>query len=394
MPNELILLLFISFCGTAKAQNLVVNPDFETVNICHKYKESCSPLGWRSTSLKLFGYDKDNINGSYISLQLFDLKRTNSRKYAQTELICPLEQGQDYLISLQVKPDQFRIDQIHVGFQDSIILSANEEFVNLRGKKATLKVSKEIKQGDWIALETTYRAIGGEKYLIIGNLLRDSLTEVDPIDKKKYQKYLKTYASAKRVTYGIDQVKIIPLDSGVEICENHEIEKNRISKDSVRHTLIRIGQELIRKEVLVPDQSMSVQSTPVQPIDISKVSEDKRIDLPKKRIINDVNFQFDEAKLIAASIEALDEIAAVMNAKPETNAYITGYTDSNGSEEYNLRLSLQRAIAVKEYLVSHNVSATRLVVEGKGEKEPIATGEDEGSRQLNRRVEITLFYRQ
>ena len=46
-------------CVTGITQNLLLNSDFEDVNICHVYKEPCSPKAWRATTLKLFGYDKD-----------------------------------------------------------------------------------------------------------------------------------------------------------------------------------------------------------------------------------------------------------------------------------------------------------------------------------------------
>lgn len=67
---------------------------------------------------------------------------------------------------------------------------------------------------------------------------------------------------------------------------------------------------------------------------------------------------------------------------------IVGYTDSKGSEEYNQGLSVRRALAVKDYLVSEGVDATLIDVSGKGESDPVASNDTEEGRARNRRVEI------
>lgn len=67
---------------------------------------------------------------------------------------------------------------------------------------------------------------------------------------------------------------------------------------------------------------------------------------------------------------------------------IAGHTDSRGTVAYNMRFSLRRAEAVREYLVSKGIAAARLVVKAYGESQPVADDQTEDGRFKNRRVEL------
>jgi OOP family OmpA-OmpF porin len=91
----------------------------------------------------------------------------------------------------------------------------------------------------------------------------------------------------------------------------------------------------------------------------------------------------------------LDEIAqALVTNTSITNVIISGYTDRIGTAKYNQKLSERRANAVKDYLVSKNVSADRLTAEGKGKSNPVVTCTEKNLHELivclepNRRVEV------
>jgi outer membrane protein OmpA-like peptidoglycan-associated protein len=69
---------------------------------------------------------------------------------------------------------------------------------------------------------------------------------------------------------------------------------------------------------------------------------------------------------------------------------IEGFTDSRGTDEYNLQLSQSRADAVASAIIQRGVDAQRVRALGYGEGFPVAGNDNEGSRQLNRRVEIVV----
>ncbi|HAI81892.1 MAG TPA: hypothetical protein DCL65_12835, partial [Chryseobacterium sp.] len=101
---------------------------------------------------------------------------------------------------------------------------------------------------------------------------------------------------------------------------------------------------------------------------------------------NMVNFGFDSSDLTPAAKANLDKLAQVLKNNMDTNINIYGHTDSKGTDAYNLSLSERRAAAVKNYLVSQGVSASRMFTMGVGEKEPVASNDTDAGRAENRRV--------
>jgi len=105
---------------------------------------------------------------------------------------------------------------------------------------------------------------------------------------------------------------------------------------------------------------------------------------------NMVNFGFDSSDLTPAAKANLDKLAQVLKNNIDTNINIYGHTDSKGTDAYNLSLSERRAAAVKNYLVSQGVSASRMFTMGVGEREPIASNDTDAGRAENRRVEFAI----
>lgn len=99
-------------------------------------------------------------------------------------------------------------------------------------------------------------------------------------------------------------------------------------------------------------------------------------------------FEFNSAVLKTSSYLTLDEIAREMKKYPEMKFNLNGHSSSEGTESRNMTLSIDRATAVKSYLVSAGISGRNLEAKGFGESMPVNTNNTEGARQQNRRVEI------
>lgn len=103
-----------------------------------------------------------------------------------------------------------------------------------------------------------------------------------------------------------------------------------------------------------------------------------------------VTFAFDSSNLTALAKTNLDKLSEVLINNPDTNINIYGHTDSKGSDDYNQKLSERRANAVKSYLVSKGIAASRMFALGEGEAMPIASNDTDEGRAKNRRVEFAI----
>ena len=99
-------------------------------------------------------------------------------------------------------------------------------------------------------------------------------------------------------------------------------------------------------------------------------------------------FDFDKAIVKSQYLPHLAGAAELLNNNPGLKVDIQGHTDSAGTDEYNLRLGLRRAEAVKNVLADNGVNTGRLSISSRGERQPISNNRSSRGRSLNRRVEI------
>ena len=104
----------------------------------------------------------------------------------------------------------------------------------------------------------------------------------------------------------------------------------------------------------------------------------------------DAFFDFDKATLKPEGKAKLDDLTDKVKGITLEVIIAVGHTDSVGSDAYNQKLSEKRAQAVKDYLTSKGTDASRVYVEGKGEKQPVADNKTADGRAKNRRVEIEV----
>ncbi len=118
-----------------------------------------------------------------------------------------------------------------------------------------------------------------------------------------------------------------------------------------------------------------------------------KIEPPTTFTLEDVHFESGKATLRKSSYDRLNEMVEYMKSKPSVKLEIAGHTDNVGSKQDNKKLSLQRAKAVKNYLVEQGIEEKRLVAKGYGESQPVATNETKEGRQKNRRTEVRILER-
>ena len=104
-----------------------------------------------------------------------------------------------------------------------------------------------------------------------------------------------------------------------------------------------------------------------------------------------VHFDANSARVSNIAKAKLDEVALKLKQDSELRAHVLGYTDDRGSKAGNDRLSVQRAEAVKAYLVErHEIDPSRITIEGRGSADPVASNDTAAGRAENRRAVIIL----
>jgi OOP family OmpA-OmpF porin len=141
-----------------------------------------------------------------------------------------------------------------------------------------------------------------------------------------------------------------------------------ISENLNLDSLIKVGYKEIHKDLYLA------------PIEIGQVIR-----------LNNVFFDFDKWDLRSESFIELNRVVKLMNENPAIEIEMSAHTDSRGSDEYNFKLSDNRAKSVMEYIISKGIDRSRITSHGYGETKPVATNDTDDGRQLNRRVEFTIL---
>lgn len=106
--------------------------------------------------------------------------------------------------------------------------------------------------------------------------------------------------------------------------------------------------------------------------------------------INDVLFDFNKYTLKPGAREKMAKVAGILLAYPGLKLQLEGHTDNVGSDQYNLKLSQERADAVRDFLVQQGVSVDSISAVGLGESGPVASNDTAAGRQQNRRVDLVV----
>ncbi|MCK4694803.1 MAG: OmpA family protein, partial [Candidatus Cloacimonetes bacterium] len=153
---------------------------------------------------------------------------------------------------------------------------------------------------------------------------------------------------------------------------------------------IGLGHEDIYCVNITPPEIIEEEPPPPALVEPEEdiVLEDLQVD--EVIVIDNIYFEFDKAILLEKSFPTLDYLVKELLKNPQLTVEISGHTDDIGSNEYNLNLSLERAVSVIDYLIEKGVPADNLISKGYGEEDPIADNSTDEGRSQNRRVEMKI----
>lgn len=111
----------------------------------------------------------------------------------------------------------------------------------------------------------------------------------------------------------------------------------------------------------------------------------------KSFTLDNVYFDSGKSSLKQESFKELDELYEFLSLKPNLKIEISGHTDDVGDDDNNMILSKNRALSVKNYLLSKGISKTRIIIKAYGETKPVADNTTQEGRSKNRRIEVLVL---
>jgi outer membrane protein OmpA-like peptidoglycan-associated protein len=159
---------------------------------------------------------------------------------------------------------------------------------------------------------------------------------------------------------------------------------NKVGRDAAIGAAVgAIGGYIWSSRMEAQKRSME-QATAGTGVSVSQTADNQL----KLNVPSDVSFDVGRADIRSNFRPVLDQFADTLKNNPATQVRVIGYTDSTGSDAVNDPLSVNRAASVREYLGARGVPSSRVAIDGRGERDPIADNSTEAGRAKNRRVEI------
>ena len=139
--------------------------------------------------------------------------------------------------------------------------------------------------------------------------------------------------------------------------------------------------------VIPPKAQKEIEQTPVEMK--ATPAPEPVVEKPDFNFKN-VQFEFNSDVLKTTSFEVLDKIVMEMKKSDSAKLILNGNSSAEGSVAHNMSLSVDRANAVKSYLVNAGIAGSRITVNGFGATKPLTSNDTEEGRALNRRVEFEV----
>jgi outer membrane protein OmpA-like peptidoglycan-associated protein len=358
-------LLMLLLCQRIQGQNLVPNPSFEDVNFCAEFNQPCSPSAWFFLSRKFTtGYFPrfPSATGRRHLQIVVASRETVNRQYWETMLLCPLQAGERYSVSLKIASpgNKGELSTICPNLHD-IGLWFTTRFVFVQGDSIlqprswlslTGATIKDLKNG-WFEIKKEFVPTSNSGILIVGNFVRTP--NADIMERRNWP--------SPTIDILIDDISVLRVKGTA--CTNYEKIKDSLYAITRRHSDNPPGYP----NPDLPDTPLSISPPP-------------RIDT---LVIHNIQFDFD--KYLMQNPDTLLRYRRILTRPGIKKIQVVGFTDDTGPAAYNLDLSKKRAREIARLLTStFNIPPALIEAEGRG------ISRDYLPKDLNRRVEIYIFH--
>ncbi|MFH1004634.1 MAG: OmpA family protein [Bacteroidota bacterium] len=227
-----------------------------------------------------------------------------------------------------------------------------------------------------------------------GGIGEKDIYKIKPVEKKK-DKGPKLTLFKGNV---IDKLTLAPLESEIEITDNEKNEViSKIKSNSVTGNFLislpsgkNYGINVKKEGYLFYSDNLIIPDTAAYK-EIIKTVPLEKLNVGSKIVLRNVFYDFDKSTLRHESISELERLIQLLNDNSTMKIELSSHTDNKGTDEYNIKLSQDRAQSVVDYLIDKNIGKDRLVAKGYGESQPIATNDTDEGRQMNRRTEFEII---
>jgi outer membrane protein OmpA-like peptidoglycan-associated protein len=439
---------------SAQSKNLVLNPGFEQYYECPKshnpenqshkivpnwtYPTFAAPDYFNKCGINDGGVPQNFAGNSqpkegngYVGAILTGTEE-NRREYLQGELGVAMIAGKKYCMIYHYRlasGSRLAVDQVGVHFTNSKIETSGFDALSVTPQLVSAPGLFLDDVEDWQQICQVYEAKGGEKFFIIGNFKNYENTNYVVTDKNVVNLRNKAYAY-----YYFDDISVKSIDDCNDCpCVKHDFEarivdsyytggKNPVTgevKKIINDGYIKLvslgGTPPYQYEWSNMAKTAELNNLPggtysytvsdyynckakgsvtfMQPVIVVDNFKEglKNIEEGSSIILENIFFEFNKTDLLPKSYAELDNIASFMLENDIKKIEISGHTDSEGSEQYNQKLSEGRAKSVVNYLVSKGIEINRMNAVGYGKSRPVETNLSDAGKAQNRRVEFTLI---
>ena len=170
--------------------------------------------------------------------------------------------------------------------------------------------------------------------------------------------------------------------------------------DYIKQLLANSEATIINKTVVDNSKALAAEKARLAALEAqreaARLAEATRKAEMKAKIINllkleNIEFNVNKSTLTSKGQATVNKLGTILKEYTSVNIEIAGHTDSDGSAEYNQKLSQSRVDTVKRKLIADTINASRLTAKGYGETQPLVPNNSKANKQRNRRVEINIL---